>query len=428
MTKMRRFLERRFRVGEDPPEKWLTMFGIPVSSGQHVTEQTALRFAAVFSCVRVLSESVAQIPLKVFERLSAGGKREAPEHPLYPLVHDWPNEEVTSFSWREASMGHLLTWGNGYSFIEHGGDGRVKALHLMKPDRTIPQRLESGILVYDYIDDRGRTHRYLRDQILHVPALGYDGVVGYSPIRMAAETIGTGIAAAQFAGRFFANGAVPGGVLEHPEKLSQEGHDRLRTDWERLHTGGENAHRVAILEEGMKYQRITINPVDAQLLESLRFSRQEIAGIYRVPAHFINDLEHATFSNIEQLGLEFVQFSLAPWLARLENSMNRRLFLSSERGRYFVEFVVDGLLRGDVQSRNNANRTAIMGGWKSPNEVRAQENLPPFEGGDNYFMQGAMMTVENIIDQQAPNTGGGVGNGSEGKAGPGGNGAPRDPG
>jgi HK97 family phage portal protein len=325
-------------------------------------------------------------------------------------------------------MGHLLTWGNGYSFIEHGGDGRVKALHLMKPDRTIPRRLESGILVYDYIDDRGRTHRYLRDQILHVPALGYDGVVGYSPIRMAAETIGTGIAAAQFAGRFFANGAVPGGVLEHPEKLSQEGHDRLRTDWERLHTGGENAHRVAILEEGMKYQRITINPVDAQLLESLRFSRQEIAGIYRVPAHFINDLEHATFSNIEQLGLEFVQFSLAPWLTRFENSMNRRLFLPSERGRYFVEFVVDGLLRGDVQSRNNANRTAIMGGWKSPNEVRAQENLPPFEGGDNYFMQGAMMTVENIIDQQAPNTGGGVENGSEGKAGSGGNGAPRDSG
>ena len=187
--------------------------------------------------------------------------------------------------------------------------------------------------------------------------------------------------------------------------------------------------RVAILEEGMSYQRIAINPVDAQLLESLRFSRQEVAGIYRVPAHLINDLEHATFSNIEQLGLEFVQFSLAPWLARLENAMNRRLFLPSERGRYFVEFVVDGLLRGDVKSRNEANRTAIMGGWKSPNEVRTQENLPPFEGGDSYFMQGAMMTVENIIAQRTPNTeGGGWDGGSESETGSGGDGTSGDSG
>lgn len=401
--------------------------GSPVSSGAHVTEETALRFSAVFSCVRVLAESVAQIPLKVYERLPGGGKREVPEHPLYPIVHDWPNDEVTSFGWRESSMGHLLTWGNSYSFLEYGGDGRVKALHMQKPDRMTPRRLRNGVLVYDYIDDWGSPQRYLREQILHVPALGYDGLVGYSPVRMAAETIGTGISAAQFAGRFFANGAVPGGVLEHPEHLSKESHDRIREDFERMHSRG-NAHRVAVLEEGMKYTRISINPVDAQLLESLRFSRQEIAGIYRVPAHFINDLEHATFSNIEQLGLEFVQFSLAPWLVRHENVMNRRLFLPSERGRYFVEFVVDGLLRGDVQSRNNANRTAIMGGWKSPNEVRAQENLPPFEGGDKYFMQGAMMTVDSIIAQKAPNTGGEKDGGSESATGAGGDGTKGDSG
>ena len=199
---------------------------------------------------------------------------------------------------------------------------------------------------------------------------------------------------------------MPGGVLEHPGALGKEALEALRASWEDIHRGGDNAHKVAILEEGMKYSQVSIKPEEAQLLETLKFSRSEIAGIFRVPAHMINDLEKATFSNIEQMSLEFVKFSLSPWLSRLEQTMNWRLFLPAERGRFFCEFVVDGLLRGDYKSRNEGHQVSIMGGWKSINEVRAEENLPPVEGGDSHFMQGAMTTVDRIVSGEGPVKGG----------------------
>ena len=391
------FRNLRFLFSEDPQRWYLGLGGNTVSAGVTVNEESALRLAAVYSCVRVLAESVAQLPLKVYERLPSGGKREAGEHPLYPLVHDRPNEEMTSFNWREASMGHLCTWGNSYSFVDYGGDGRVRAIKPLLPSRVTPKRTQKGVLVYEVSDAHGGKQTYLQGQILHVAGLGYDGLIGYSPIRMAAESIGTGIAASQFQGKFFANGALPGGVLEHKGTLGKEAQTRLKESWERIHKGVDNAHKVAVLEEGMTYKSITINPVDAQLLESMKLSRSEIAGIFRVPAHLINDLEKATFSNITELSLEFVMYTLSPWLTRLEQAMNWRLFLPTERGRYFAEFVVDGLLRGDTKSRNEAHRTAVMGGWKSINEVRAEENMAPIEGGDEHFMQSAFTTVGRIV-------------------------------
>ena len=403
------FKNLRFLFSEDPQKWFLALNGNTVSSGVTVNEDSALRLAAVYSCVRVLAESVAQLPLKVYERLPSGGKREAAEHPLYPLVHDRPNEEIASFNWRETIMGHLCTWGNAYSFVDYANDGRVRSLKPLLPSRVAPKRTKTGLLVYEVADEKGQRTTYLKEQILHVAGLGYDGLIGYSPIRLAAESIGTGIAAAQFQGKFFANGALPGGVLEHKGTLGREAQDRLKESWERIHKGTDNAHKIAVLEEGMTYKSVTINPVDAQLLESMKLSRSEIAGIYRVPAHLINDLEKATFSNITELSLEFVMYTLSPWLTRLEQAMNWRLFLPSERGRYFCEFVVDGLLRGDTKSRNEAHRTAIMGGWKSINEVRAEENMAPIEGGDEHFMQSAFTTVGRIVnpDPADPQGGGG---------------------
>lgn len=394
-----RSIEFRFSPSSDPPDWWGKLFGRSTSAGVTVNESTAMRLSVVYACIRVLSESVAQIPLKVYERLPNGGKREASDHPLYPLLHDWPNDEMTSFNWREASTAHLCAWGNSYSFIDFGRDGRPKSITPLKPDRVAPKRLESNDqLVYDVINRKGQSTRYLKEQVLHVPGLGYDGIVGYSPIRVAAETIGLGLAAQEQAGSFLKNGAVPRGVLMHPKTLTQDSTDRLREDWHEKY-GGVNKGKVAVLEEGMEFKTISVSPVDAQLIETMKLSRSEIAGIFRVPAHMINDLEKATFSNVDQLSIEFVKFSLMPWLTRYEQVMNRRLFLPSERGQYFCQFVTDGLLRGDIKSRNEAHRVAIMGGWKSPNEVRAEENLEPIPGGDQHFMQSSYTTIGKIVSE-----------------------------
>lgn len=397
-----RSFEFRFKVSEEPDSWWYRMFGSPTSSGEMVTESTAMSFSVVYACIKVISESVAQIPLKVYERLPNGGKREASSHPLYELLHDWPNDEMTSFTWREAMASHLCGWGNCYSYIDFGRDGRPKAIELLSPDRVKPKRLDSNDkLVYDVTSRKGQTARYAKEQILHVPGMGFDGIVGYSPIRVAAETIGTGMAAQKYIGSFFKNGAVPRGILEHPSNMSQEAQDRLRENWNKTYGGSDNAHKVAILEEDMKFRIVSVNPVDAQLIETMKLSRSQIAGIFRVPAHMINDLDKATFSNVDQLSLEFVKFSLMPWLMRMEYVFNRRLFLPSERGKYFCEFLTDSLLRGDAKSRNEAHRVAIMSGWKSINEVRAEENLEPIANGDKHFIQGAMTTIDKVVEELA---------------------------
>lgn len=283
--------------------------------------------------------------------------------------------------------------------------GRPRSIELLSPDRVAPKRLESNDqLVYDVTNRNGQTTRYLKEQILHVPGLGYDGIVGYSPICIAAETIGTGMAAQEHIGSFFKNGAIPMGILEHPGNMSQEAQDRLRESWNKTYGGRSNAHKVAILEENMKFKTISVNPVDAQLIETMKLSRAQVAGIFRVPAHMINDLDKATFSNVDQLSLEFVKFSLMPWLTRIEQVANRRLFLPAERGKFFCQFVTDGLLRGDSKSRNEAHQVAIMGGWKSVNEVRAEENMEPIPNGDKHFMQSAFTTIDKIVQ------GGGTGN------------------
>lgn len=377
------------------------MFGRSVSSGVNVDEMSALSFAAVYACIRVISESVAQIPLKVYERLPNGGKREASGHPLYSLLHDWPNDEMSSFSWREASAAHLCGWGNCYSFIDFGANGRPKSIELLTPNRVNPKRLDhNDLLVYDVTNRKGQTTRYTKEQILHVPALGANGIMGYSPIRIAAEVIGTGMAAQEHIGAFFKNGAVPSIVLSHPNHLSAEAQERFREGWQKMHGGQGNAYKMAILEEDMKMSTLSISPADAQLVELMKLSRSQVAGIFRVPAHMINDLDKATFSNVDQLSLEFVKFSLMPWLTRMEQVFNRRLFLPSERGKYFCQFVTDGLLRGDSKSRNEAHRVAIMGGWKSINEVRAEENMEPINNGEKHFMQSAFTTVDKIVAEQ----------------------------
>lgn len=351
-----------------------------VVSGVQVNERTALSYTALYAAVRIISETIATLPLKVYRELPDGGKEPMPAHPVSRLLRARPNPELTAVAFWETILGHVLTWGNGYAQIVRGSMGEPIELWLMSPDRTVPRRREdTGALYYDAWDDYGQRHTLLRKEVLHLAGLGFDGIKGYSPIAKAREAIGLGIAAEQHGAAFFGNGGRPGGVLKTPNRLKPEARAEMRKGWEALHGGPANAHRIAIMEQGLEWQQIGIPNDDAQFIESRRFQVQEIARIYRIPPHMLGDLERATFSNIEHQGLNFVTYTLLAWLVRLEQSINHSLLPNSD-GEFYVKFVVDALLRGDTKSRYEAHKIAIDTGWVNCNEVREKEDLNRVEG------------------------------------------------
>ena len=379
------------------------------SSGKYVTERSAMQMTAVYCCVRILSEAVASLPLQFYRYTDDGGKEKAVDHPLYFLLHDEPNPEMTSFIFRETLMTHLLLWGNAYSQIIRNGKGEVVALYPLMPDRMKVDRDEHGRLYYEYtvydaddVDGRkgtnkvGRTVRLQPHDVLHIPGLGFDGLVGYSPIAMAKNAIGLAIATEEYGSKFFANGAAPSGVLEHPGTIKDP--SKVRESWQATFGGSGNANKIAVLEEGMKYTPISISPEQAQFLETRKFQIDEIARIFRVPPHMIGDLEKSSFNNIEQQSLEFVKYTLDPWVSRWEQAMVRALLTPDEKKKYFFKFNVDGLLRGDYPSRMTGYATARQNGWMSANDSRELENLdriPAEQGGDLYLINGNMTKLED---------------------------------
>lgn len=373
------------------------------TSGKRVNERSAMQMTAVYSCVRILSEAVAGLPLHFYRYTDNGGKEKAVEHPLYFLLHDEPNPEMTSFVFRETLMTHLLLWGNAYAQIIRNGKGEIMALYPLMPDRMTVDRDEKGRLYYEYntsSDDaptmKGSTVRLSPSDVLHVPGLGFDGLVGYSPIAMAKNAIGMAIACEEYGAKFFANGAQPSGVLEHPGTIKDP--TRVRESWQNTFGGSQNANKVAVLEEGMKYTPISISPEQAQFLETRKFQINEIARIFRVPPHMVGDLEKSSFSNIEQQSLEFVKYTLDPWVSRWEQSMVRSLLTPEEKKQYFIKFNVDGLLRGDYQSRMNGYAIGRQNGWMSANDIRELENLdhiPEELGGDLYLINGNMTKLQD---------------------------------
>ena len=374
------------------------------TAGKPVNEQTAMQMTAVYSCVRILSETVAGLPLHVYRYNDSGGKEKDFKHPLYKLLHDEPNPEMTSFAFRETLMSHLLLWGNAYAQIIRNARGEVVALYPLMPNRMTVDRDSNGRLFYLYqrsADDAptlGKDSQvYLApSDVMHIPGLGFDGLVGYSPIAMAKNAVGLAIATEEYGAKFFANGAAPGGVLEHPGTIKDP--QKVKESWNSAYQGSTNAHRVAVLEEGMKYQAIGISPEQAQFLETRKFQINEIARIFRVPPHMLADLEKSSFSNIEQQSLEFVKYTLDPWVVRWEQAMCRVLLSESEKPKVFIKFNVDGLLRGDYQSRMNGYATARQNGWMSANDIRELENLdriPAELGGDLYLINGAMTKLQD---------------------------------
>lgn len=371
------------------------------SAGKNVNERSAMQMTAVYSCVRILAEAVAGLPLHLYRYKEDGGKERAIDNNLYHLLHDEPNKEMSSFIFRETLMTHLLLWGNAYAQIIRNGKGEVVALYPLMPNKMQVDRDENGELYYIYTrsSDEAKTMEGVtvfltpRD-VLHIPGLGFDGLVGYSPIAMAKNAIGLAIATEEYGAKFFANGAAPSGVLEHPGTIKDP--SRLRENWNSTFGGSANSGKVAVLEEGMKYTPISISPEQAQFLETRKFQIDEIARIFRVPPHMVGDLEKSSFSNIEQQSLEFVKYTLDPWVIRWEQSLSRALLNEDEKRKYFFKFNLEGLLRGDYESRMSGYAVARQNGWMSANDIRELENMdkiPAEDGGDLYLINGNMLPL-----------------------------------
>ena len=373
------------------------------TAGKNVTERSAMQMTAVYSCVRILAEAVAGLPLHLYRYKEDNGKEKAIDHTLYHLLHDEPNPEMSSFVFRETLMTHLLLWGNAYAQIIRNGKGEVIALYPLIPNRMTVNRDENGQLYYEYSsasDDinsnSSRTVVLMARDVLHIPGLGFDGLVGYSPIAMAKNAIGMAIACEEYGAKFFANGAAPSGVLEHPGTIKDP--KKVREAWQSQFGGSSNAGRVAVLEEGMKYTPISISPEQAQFLETRKFQINEIARIFRIPPHMVGDLEKSSFSNIEQQSLEFVKYTLDPWVIRWEQSLMRALLSNDEKKEYFIKFNLEGLLRGDYESRMKGYSIGRQNGWMSANDIRELENLDRIsreDGGDLYLVNGNMLPLRD---------------------------------
>ena len=305
-----------------------------------------------------------------------------------------PNSEMTSFVLRETLLAHLLLWGNAYCQIIRSGRSQILGLYPLLPDRMEIDRDSAGALTYTYSTSGGQTVRLRPEDVLHIPGLGFDGIMGYSPIALEKNAIGLGLAAEEYGSKFFSNGARPSGILTHPNTVKDP--KKLRDSWNAAYGGSNNSGRVAVLEENMSYTPISMPNSEAQFLETRKFQVSEICRIYRVPPHMVGDLEHATFSNIEHQSISFAVHTIRPWVVRLEQAMNRALFSDKEKGVYYVRFNMDGLMRGDYKSRMEGYAIGRQNGWMSANDIRELENMNPIpdaDGGNEYLVNGNMVRI-----------------------------------
>lgn len=383
------------------PEWWRQMTGPPTSSGEYVTPDLALTISAVYACVRILSETVASLPLKVYETTPSGGRTLA-KHPLNEILGISPNGEQTAFELREFVMSNLTLRGNAYCHRTLDGNGRVSEIVSLNSRYMNVDRAADDTLIFDY-QEPGNSRVYSQADIWRVSALSGNGVTGLSPIALAREGLGVALATETHAGKLFTNGAQVPGTLEFDHKLDADQITNLRKQFADNYSGTANAWKPLILESGMHYKSIGMNADDAQFLESRKFQITEIARWYRVPPHMLAELDKATFSNIEHQSIEFVVHTIRPWLVRLEQTMSRDLLSKRERQRYFLSHSVEGLLRGDTKSRYEAYGSAIQDGWLNRNEVRKLENRNPEEGLDEFILPLNMGTASEREQQLTDN-------------------------
>lgn len=361
------------------PAAWLTgLFGTS-KTGVQVSEDNALTFSAVYAAVRIISETIASIPLNVYQ--ADGETRvKAVGHPVQDLLAKAPNSVSSTFTFREAMASNLVLHGNAYAKIEMNAAGRPTALIPLNPMK-VEVKVVDGEKVYVF----DKKHTYLDYEILHFVGLSFNGLTGKSPLSMAREAVAIGLAAQEYGARFYSNGANAGGVITAPGRLNTEVVKRLRESWNRAQSGNSNSHSTAILEEGMKYEKIGLDPEAAQFLQSRKFQVNEIARIFRIPPSYLADLENSsTRANTEQQAIQFVRDCITPYVRRMEVELNRKLFREDEPNLY-AYFTMEGLMRGDQKARYEAYATARQWGWLSVNDIRDLENLNPVEGGDIYL-------------------------------------------
>ena len=372
-------------------------------SGENVDEKSAMQIVTVYACVRLLAESMAQLPLHLYKLMDDGDSSEkAKDHPLYKILYRQPNPEMTKFSFIEVMMTHLLLWGNAYAFIERTGKNEVLSLYPLLPELMDVDRVNNDLVYtyHAYTDERpgetGKDLYFRRDQILHIPGMGFNGLVGFSPIAMQKNGLGGAIAVDRYGNEFFKNGGRPRGVLTMPGTLRDP--EKLRQSWERAYGSNATMYQTAILEEGMTYQPISLPPEDSQFLTTKKFNVEEICRIFRVPPHLVQYLDKASYASIEEQGIDFATYTLGPWVERFEEGITKDVLLEDERDIYFPKFNMDGLQRGNYQGRMNAYATGRSGGWFSANDIRRLENMNPIpeeEGGDLVLINGSYVPLKD---------------------------------
>lgn len=367
------------------------------ASGAFVSADSAMRVAAVNAAVSVIAKTIASLPLHVYERRADGGKARASTHPLYELLHSAPNAWQTSFEFRSMMQWHLCLRGNAFALIVWADRDRVLELIPLNPDRMKVSQAEDMTLVYEYQREDGRRVPFQADEILHLRGLTSDGILGRSVLSDARDVIGIAQATQEYAGRLFKNDATPGMVIKSPKPLGKDAATRLRDSWNDAFAGSSNARKTAVLEDGLTVERLSMTADDAQFLETRKLTRSEIAGLFGVPGHLIGDLERATFSNIEHQGIEFATHCIRPWAVNWEQAISRALLTAPRK--YFAEFNLDALTRGDLKSRYDAYAVGRNWGWLSANDIRALENMNPVSGGDAYLQP---LNMQRAGDSPAP--------------------------
>jgi HK97 family phage portal protein len=385
---------------------YTTAPGPSSEAGVRVDEKTALKYLTVYACVSLIAGDVGRLPLNLYRKRSDGGKETVTDHPLYDLLHNAPNPEMTSFHWREASQGHLLLWGNHFSFIERAKNGQIIGLWpLPDPGRVNVRRLNDQ-LVYEYTVE-GEQVRRRRDQIFHIPGYGFNGLVGMSMISLAREAVGMGLAAEQFGSRYFGEGTHPSGLLSLPAEVDLGDNEEKYKDAIRSqYSGLGKSHTLMVLQNGEEYKPLTIPLDDAQFLETRDHQKVEVCGMYHVPPHKIAlHGQNSNYNNLEQENSSYVDSCLMHWLVRWESTISQQLLTPEERkSGLFFEFLVQGLLRGDSKARSDYYMKMFQTGAMSPNDILAKENLNPIDGGEKHFVQLNMIPLDQAgeIQQTAP--------------------------
>jgi HK97 family phage portal protein len=388
------------------PTPWFTKtFGFASASGENVTVDSSLQVPTVYACVNILANSVAKLPFQTFRKTKQGRERDS-SHAVAKLLEERPNPYQNPFRFKHLIETHRNTWGNAYINIAWGTDGRPKELWLLNPSITEPKiDLKTNLLWYVTTLPDGKQTKIAESDIIHLTTLSTDGLKGKAPIQIAREAIGSSQASQKFKGKFFANGTAAAGILKVPGQLNKDAKNKVREEWETMYTGINNAQRIAILDAGLEFQSIGMPLKDAQFIEGMRFDKAEIANIFNIPLHMVNELERATHSNIEQQALDFIQNTLSPILIQYEQEFAYKCFSFPEQKRYYLKFNLTSLLRGDSQARAEFYKKMIEMGAMSINEVRALEEQDAIEHGDKHFVSLNFTTLDLIEDYQKAKSG-----------------------